>query len=143
MFGGLWDYSGNIIIPYYCYIGPGAMANATASYGHTSGLWYYGKMRNWSNNASGSIDFNSNISGAPEDFWGVSVRGRMTGRAIAGCPSMMQVFSPTNAAWEPHFGLPDTTQGTDGQLCESWRMRRRNYVYDDGHSAYISVDSHP
>jgi prepilin-type N-terminal cleavage/methylation domain-containing protein len=142
-FGGYWDWSGNLLSPYYCYIGPAAMATTVGSYGHTSGLYYYGKMRNWSNNGGGGIDIGTNMAGVPEDFWGVSVRGRLNGRAMACCPSLQLVFGAGNPAWEPHFGNPDTTQGWDGQLGESWHIRRRNYVFDDGHSAFINVDSHP
>jgi prepilin-type N-terminal cleavage/methylation domain-containing protein len=137
---GLWTYSGNIDTPYYCYIGPGAMANVTASYGQTSGLYSYGLMQNWSNNAQGGITFGSDITGAPELFWGCAVKNITQGRAMAGCPSLGKVFDPLNTMWEPHFGAPNTTQGQNGQLSESWRVRRRNYVYTDGHAKFEKVD---
>ncbi|MCC6581924.1 MAG: hypothetical protein IT440_15950, partial [Phycisphaeraceae bacterium] len=132
--GGDYTWAGNNYTQYFCYIGPAAMADTVAAYGHNSGLFLFGKMR-----PMGNVPINADITGYPADFFGVSVRGAPD-RAMACCPTLQVVFGGNWAA-EPHYGFEQTA--TDRQGGESWSLRRRNYVYADGHAAFMRLNRHP
>jgi prepilin-type processing-associated H-X9-DG protein len=55
----------------------------------------------------------------------------------------MMVFHDDYGA-EPHEEMLRTTPiGGWNMLSESWLIRRRNVLYNDGHVKFLKLDSHP
>jgi prepilin-type N-terminal cleavage/methylation domain-containing protein len=130
----LWNFSGNVGNPYYCYSGPSMIGQAFYGAGHTSGLEYKSQL--------GYHD--PGPFGAPyvtnPHYWGVSIKNKWR-RPQAVCPSIGRVFSDDWGA-EPHEDKPRTCFSLF-QLGDAWNLRRRNYLWNDGSVEYVRLNHKP
>ena len=71
-------------------------------------------------------------------IYGVSIRNKWM-RPFATCPSLLMVFHDDFGA-EPHENMPRCTPiGGWNMLSESWLIRRRNVLYNDGHVEFLAL----
>ena len=124
---------------WYNYVGPSAYGGFVWQYGENAGL-------RWRSRFGGPVALGP-VDDGEQHFWGCSTRNNWM-RLMADCPTIQFVGgSPANPAVmysiEPHDDQPACTGPGAAQGDESWLLRRRNALYNDGHAIYWFTDTPP